>query len=420
MPQSKTGLLKIDIAVLAIIFVVGIFLRLPWDNFSDGTPLHALASIHPQVAYTDLGFDEGLYRDYLRTLIDGGLGAYPQIVEHYIEMQGARERSILPPLRFLYLFCGYSWHELFGSDPRDALRDVSAFATVLALLVATVFVWRLVGARWAVATAALMSVAPTQLHMSQHGLIDGFFGFLALLCLWLFWETLQAPSNRRLLALYTTALALLALTKENAFFVWVALIVLITGNRWLKFGTVTRQLVLATLAGPLVGIAVLALVAGGIGNLVGSYLLFMNKAPQYAYAILTGDGPWYRYLVDLLLVSPIVLILAVATVFRLDRTMKPEIFFTIFIAASYLVMCNVKYGMNLRYANMWDLPLRFLAVSCLMSLVRPLGKYQNVLFGIAITAICAIEFRDYIILAVQFPLYELVPEALLRALHILK
>jgi len=39
--------------------------------------------------------------------------------------------------------------------------------------------------------------------------------------------------------------------------------------------------------------------------------------------------------------------------------MKPELFMSIFIAASYLLMCNVKHGMNLRYANMWDMPLRF-------------------------------------------------------------
>ena len=34
--------------------------------------------------------------------------------------------------------------------------------------------------------------------------------------------------------------------------------------------------------------------------------------------------------------------------------------------------------------------------------------------------LCAIELRQYIILFVQFPLYELVPEGLLRALQILK
>ena len=52
------------------------------------------------------------------------------------------------------------------------------------------------------------------------------------------------------------------------------------------------------------------------------------------------------------------LLLAIGSVFNLRRTRKAEWFFLIFIAASYLVMCNIKYGMNLRYANMWDLPLR--------------------------------------------------------------
>jgi len=81
--------------------------------------------------------------------------------------------------------------------------------------------------------------------------------------------------------------------------------------------------------------------------------LSLLKLRSFSYAIITGDGPWYRYLVDLFLVSPVILILAFGTLFRLDREMKPELFMSIFIAASYLLMCNVKHGMNLRYANMW-------------------------------------------------------------------
>jgi len=100
--------------------------------------------------------------------------------------------------------------------------------------------------------------------------------------------------------------------------------------------------------------------------------------------------------------------------------MKAELFMSIFIAASYLVMCNIKYGMNLRYANMWDMPLRFLAFSSLVVLVTPLRRYPNIVLGIGVALICAIEIRQYIILAVHFPLYELVPEGLLHALHILK
>ena len=100
--------------------------------------------------------------------------------------------------------------------------------------------------------------------------------------------------------------------------------------------------------------------------------------------------------------------------------MKAELFMSIFIAASYLVMCNIKYGMNLRYANMWDMPLRFLAFSSLVVLVTPLRRYRNIVLGIGVALICAIEIRQYIILFVNFPLYELVSEGLLRALHILK
>jgi hypothetical protein len=219
---------------------------------------------------------------------------------------------------------------------------------------------------------------------------------------------------------YAVSLGLLVLTKENSFFVWIALVVLIITNRWLHFGTVTRELIVATVVGPLLGVVVLIFVAGGFDTMISTYKLFSAKAPQFSYAIMTGDGPWYRYLVDLLLVSPIVLILALGAIFRLDRTKKPELFLSIFIAASYLVMCNIKYGMNLRYANMWDMPLRFLAISALVSVFTPLGRRRNIVIGVVITLLCIVEMRQYIILFVRFPLYELVTEGLLRALKILK
>jgi hypothetical protein len=148
--------------------------------------------------------------------------------------------------------------------------------------------------------------------------------------------------------------------------------------------------------------------------------LSVSKNYELAYAILTGDGPWYRYLVDLLLVSPIVLILAFGTIFRLDRTKKPELFMSIFIAASYLIMCNIKYGMNLRYANMWDMPLRFLAFSQISALTAPAKRYRGLLMSMAVAALAIIELRQYYILEVRYPLYELVTHELLRALSILK
>jgi 4-amino-4-deoxy-L-arabinose transferase-like glycosyltransferase len=291
---------------------------------------------------------------------------------------------------------------------------------MLTLALGTLFVWRLRGPAWAIAVAALVTVAPTQLHMSQHALVDGFFTFWATLVVWLFWENLHAPRDWRWLVGYIIALALLVLTKENSFFVWVALVALLITNRWLQFGTVTRELVIATILGPLLGVVVLIFLAGGIDVFVQSYQLSVGKNFQLRYAILTGDGPWHRYLVDLLLVSPIVLILALGTLFRLNRTMKPELFMSIFIAASYLLMCNVKYGMNLRYANMWDMPLRFLAFGEIVWLASFAKRYRTAVIAAAVVLLSAAEFHQYIILGVQYPLYELITHDLLQALQILK
>jgi 4-amino-4-deoxy-L-arabinose transferase-like glycosyltransferase len=265
-----------------------------------------------------------------------------------------------------------------------------------------------------------MAVAPTQLHMSQHALIDGVFTFWALSCLWLLWENLRNPRNSLLLIGYALSLAALVLTKENSFFVGVALLVLLVTNRWLKFGTVTPALLLSTVAGPLLGIVTLVFLAGGLHNLISTYELLVAKASQTPYAIMTGDGPWYRYFVDLLLVSPVILILAGGSAFRLDLTKKPELYLLTFVAASYVAMCNVKYGMNLRYANMWDMPLRFLAFGQIATIASHAKRYRVPIIAAAVVLVAAVEFRQYLILAVQYRLYELVTHDLMQALHILK
>ena len=415
-PSRRT----IDIALLTIIFAVGFFLRITPQAFSPGATFHFLAPLHPQPGWTKIGFDEGLYREYVNTLAKDGLSSYPDIVQSYIEVQKELPGSILPPLRFLYIFTAYLWHSIFGSEALAALHQVASFFSMLTLALAALFVWRLRGPKWAIAIAAPMAVAPTQLHMSQHALVDGFFAFWATLVLWLFWENLRAPRDWRGLGFYVIALALLVLTKENSFFVWIALLALMIANRWLQFGTVTRELVIATVLGPLLGVVVLIFLAGGIDIFIQSYQLSVGKNFQLRYAILTGDGPWYRYLVDLLLVSPIVLILALGTIFRLNRSMKPELMMALFIVASYLVMCNVKYGMNLRYANMWDMPLRFLAFSEIVWLASLLKRFQSTTVVLAVALLAAIEFHQYIVLDVRYPLYELITHDLLQALSILK
>lgn len=421
MRGNKSQLARLYFAGLITVLVIGVFLRLPGSLFHDrDAPLHMLSAVYSQPMFSGTGFDEGLYREYVNVLSKVGLAGYPDIVEQYIALQKKLPASVLPPVRFLFIFTAYVWRSLFGTEALTALRDVAALFSILTLILSTVFARRLKGKSLALGIAALMAFAPTQIHMSQHALVDGFFAFWALLCLWLLWENLQSPRRIVWLVSYGLALSLLVLTKENAFFVFVALVAIFVCNRWLKFGMVTRELFLATVGGGLLGVVVLVFLAGGFTNLVTTYQLSVSKNYQLPYAIATGDGPWYRYLVDILLVSPVILILAIGAFFCLDRTQRPELFLSVFVVASYLVMCNIKYGMNLRYANMWDMPLRVLSFSALVGFASYWPKYSRWVLSITVGLICLVELHQYIILFVRYPLYELVSEGLLRALHILK
>ena len=385
-----------------LVAIIGIFLR-----------------IYPSAGFQGLGYDEGLYRGYVTDLINHGVTSYPDFAEHYVETQQKLPTVILPPTRFLYIFCAYLWHQVTGADALLSLHRVSCLFSVLLFFAAGAFAWRLAGPLWSLGVFALMSCAPTQIHMAQHALIDGFFAFWATLCLWLLWENLKRPNDPLRLSLFGVSLALMVLTKENAFFAYVGLLVLLGANRWLRFGTITRPLLLATIAGPLAGLVILIFLCGSAETLVTTYRLVVSKASVLPYAIATGDGPWYRYLVDLLLASPLIFLLAWAAIFRMRFDNKPALYLLTFVVATYVLMCNVRYGMNLRYTNMWDMPLRYLALGCIADVARNSRRRELVIVA-AVLVLCAIDLRQYYIFFVQHDLYELVTAGLLRALQILK
>jgi hypothetical protein len=196
----------------------------------------------------------------------------------------------------------------------------------------------------------------------------------------------------------------------------------VLANRWLAFGTVTARFVLLSIAGPLLGVAVLVTLSGGIQPFIEVYQTLVGKAQNLAYARLTGDGPWYRYLLDLMTVSPIVLLLAIGALFAVVPRRKELAFLAVFVAATYLLMCNIPYAMNLRYASIWEFPLRAAAFCMIWQLCAPFGHRQWLAVTIAICGLSAYEFRQYLIFATNpsLPLYETVPADLLRLVHIIK
>src|SRR2546430_10465812 len=185
--------------------------------------------VYPSAGFTCLGYDEGLYRGYVTDLINHGVTSYPDFAEHYVEQQQKLPAVILPPTRFLYIFSAYVWHRFTGADALLSLHRISCLFSILLLFTAAGFALRLAGPAWALGVFALMSCAPTQIHMAQHALIDGFFAFWATMCVWFLWENLRWPNDPLCLTLFAVNLALMVLTKENG-----VLLALLVANRWLN------------------------------------------------------------------------------------------------------------------------------------------------------------------------------------------
>ena len=93
--------------------------------------------------------------------------------------------------------------------------------------------------------------------------------------------------------------------------------------------------------GPLLGAVILVFVAGGLSTLLTSYQLSVSKNYQLAYAVMTGDGPWYRYLVDLLLVNPLILLLAIGALFCLFVANRNPNCFWLYSSARAMSSCAI-------------------------------------------------------------------------------
>src|SRR2546423_15204056 len=120
--MSAPRLFKPRLIILAIILAIGVFLRLPPELFQPNTgPLHALESLHPRPDDQKGGYDERLYEAYAKAIGTNGLASYPDIVRAYIERHKTLPGSILPLLRFLYIFLAYLYRAVFDTPDRSSL-----------------------------------------------------------------------------------------------------------------------------------------------------------------------------------------------------------------------------------------------------------------------------------------------------------
>ena len=155
--------------------------------------------------------------------------------------------------------------------------------------------------------------------------------------------------------------------------------------------------------------------------LVNVYALDAARSFSQPYNIAAEDGPWFRYIVDHLLVNPVVVTLAIGGALYLTREEKPGLYLLTFVIVSYIPMCNVSHGINLRYATIWDVPLNYLALLPIFRWAQWPGRevLRRCIPIVLVSAVALSEIQNYIALFVDHPIYDPVTGYLVHALKMI-
>lgn len=350
----------------------------------------------PTAVYTTAA-DDSYYLHYARTVAEQGVWAFPGLYEW---RNGVEARWIHPPpSRLGYVVPAALWLKAFGASA-VSLSTFSIAAHVLTTFVAFLLGRRRRGDAFGVAFALLVGFAPLLLGLGRLALMDSYTTLCSFACVWAFLEWLEAPRSNARTVLFAASLGWLVLTKELAVLVVAPFAVSLVLERALFRRDVpwARVALAFVIPGAIVPLLLVGS-AGGVAPLVETARTIVESPRTNQYTLAYCAGPWYRYLVDFMLLAPLPTLLGLAGVVhalmqaregRGDR-------FLVHLAALFVVtlLANAFVMKNARYATLLELPLRALAVAMVAAFV-PATRRNAWMLGVVVV-LAFLDWRSFVL-----------------------
>jgi hypothetical protein len=369
---------------------------------------------YPETAWR-VGADEGTYLRYASRIARDGLAALPSLTREHLE--DPLTRATAPsPLRLAVVLPDALAVRLLG-DAYPSLQRISLLALLALLVVAFVGFRRAAGAPVATAVALLLAVSPLQLGMARRALGDSLNTTLWTVSIFSYVEALASDRRRGWLAV-AAAFAVTLLAKEsNLALLPIALVLLAVDAATRRRAPSLLALACSTVLPFALATMATLLAAGGPATALESLLVTVRQASDNPYAIRFGSGPWYRYVVDFLLLSPWTLLLYVvwlgmlARTRRVDRRLLPWALLPILYLAALSPSARfVRWTMPL------DVPIRLGTVLAIGGLLRGRLAPARVL---AIGLVMLVDVRSFLTLFVTADIYDPTSDLLLWWRHFL-
>jgi 4-amino-4-deoxy-L-arabinose transferase-like glycosyltransferase len=349
-------------------------------------------------AVVDASSDDGYYLAYMKSVHESGLSVFPKLFDAW----NADEHAWIypPPSRVGFIAASAAWAAVFGAS-FSALQWLSIAAYVAGSIATYFFARRQFGEPRALFIGALWVFSPLLMGLSRLALTDSFIALCMSVTAWLFLELVEEPDRWSHRILFMSAFAFTVLVKELSVLLALpfgAFVLIERFARRERLSLATFALVLA-LPGAL-ALPLFVAAAGSFSTLLATTRIVLASPATNEYAIKYGSGPWFRYVVDYLCLSPCTTLLAVAylgvIVLKLrDGDHDKRLSFLALLAALTLVEYSF-FTKNLRYAVLLELPIRVFSVGMLWQIAP--GKTvlrRMVSCGAAVAILCWIDARAF-------------------------
>ncbi len=314
--------------------------------------------------------DEGYYLRMAAVLETEGLSAYPRLFEAW---NRDTANWIYPsPLRVGHLLMLAGLLEVLPAS-LETLSWLSVASQLGWVLVCAWFARRLLPEGFALCLTLLLATAPLLLGSARLALQDSHLLFWLGLAIWSFLDCVRDPSQRGMRVVFALSFAMSVLVKETSALMGPVFLALLAWQCWVRREPLpVLSLGLLVVLPALLVLPTLLIAAGGLEPLLATARTVLGSPATNEYAIRYGSGPWYRYLVDYLLISPWTTLAACA---GLGARLSGKRFefgdreLTLLALLGCLLLVEMSFfTKNARYLLILELPLRALALAWIFGL----------------------------------------------------
>jgi hypothetical protein len=353
--------------------------------------------------------DDGYYLRYMQSVHANGLSAIPGLFDHW---NATRKDWIFPPpSRVGFIVASAAWASVFGAS-LHALQLLSFTSHLLLCLVNYFFARRHFGEPRALFIGLLMGFSTLLMGLSRLALTDSFNALCMVTTTWLFLDLTRDPSSFARGIPFMASLAFMVLVKELSVLLVVPFAAFLLYEHFAR--RVPHDLVRFALWFVIPGIVTVALfvlAAGSLPKYIETTGIVLRSPATNGYAIKFGSGPWYRPILDFMLLSPVPTFLAIgwwaltAARFRAGEYDRTSFFLALLTA--FLIFEFSFFTKNIRYAVVLELPIRVFSVLMIGELVGRLRPARAIaITGLLVACLCWLDWSSFQLVWVRYHGYD--------------